>query len=125
MNTSTAINHRMTFDDALCRHGHLDVFSESRGMLVADCEVGGERCFSFAPTSSREALEQRFIEHAADELGICWACSHSTALLGEEWPNRRNCERCWLMYHAEVEHLWPRDCPPFPKPGPASNQEAD
>ena len=80
------------------------------GDPIAECYVNGERCWTFAPTYAEADRERQFIEHAAKELGLCWSCSQPD----DGWENRRNCERCWLMWHAEVGGLGPRDCPPFP-----------
>lgn len=78
---------------------------------LPQCETpDGERCWTFAITHSGEDIRRSYLEHAAEAVGVCWACSQPEA----DWPNREQCRRCWVMYHAKVHRLWPRDCPPFP-----------
>lgn len=90
------------------QHGHLHVW-EQDGEFTADCEsrATGDRCLSFATYSSRDSLRRRFIEHAAEYEGVCWACSRSE----DRWPNRYECDRCWLMWNAHNGVL-PRDAGP-------------
>lgn len=103
---------RFTIDDAEAAGHYLHVWGpDPDGRLVGDCmNADGERCWSFSLTTHRSSLDSDFVQHAAREAGVCWECSQPEA----GWPNRERCRRCWLMYHSEVHHLWPRDCPPFP-----------
>lgn len=78
--------------------------------LWAECHRhDGERCHTYAPATSRDAVDRRWLEHAAERAGLCWACSQPTA----GWPNATGCRRCWLMEHA-ARGIWPRDAAPFP-----------
>lgn len=100
-----------TVADANAAGHFLHAWREDNGTTTADCETAdGERCWSFAPTGSLMAMEENFVRHAAEGAGVCWACSQPE----KDRPNRERCHRCWLMYHSEVHHLRPRDCPPFP-----------
>lgn len=100
---------RLTFAQAEARHGRLALFYDDKDGLLADCEVDGERCFSFALALSLDSLHQQFIEHAAEALGICWACSQPV----DGWTNRQDCRRCWLMWNAHNGVL-PRDAGQWP-----------
>lgn len=92
------------------QHGRLHVWQNTKG-VTADCEAHatGKRCCSFATYRTLDALDQAFIEHAAEVEGVCWACSEPT----EDWPNRHGCDRCWLMWNAHNGVL-PRDAGPRP-----------
>jgi hypothetical protein len=111
------LSRPFTFTDAESAGHHLDVSDgnakriDASHQWIADCvNDAGERCWSFAIYSDIEAGKRDFIEHAAREAGVCWACSQPES----DRPNRESCRRCWLMHHSEVHHLFPRDCPPFP-----------
>ena len=95
--------------------GHVLDVHEHDGNLIGDCVRNGERCWSFAITTNRDALERDYIEHAARERGVCWACSQPE----QDWPNRTKCRRCWTM----SQPGWPRDHAPFPGDHPDCGEE--
>lgn len=109
---------RFTFTDAVRRHGHLEVaefqrMEDAYPSFLGTCVLAdGEFCHTFADYAHRPSLEERWVEHAAGVLGICWACSQPE----EGRPNRDDCDRCWLMRCAD-QGIWPRDAPERPGAG--------
>lgn len=101
---------RFSFSDA--EHaGHYFVPIEEGPIYVADCvSEEGERCWSFAPTGTRSGAIQSFLEHAAEEAGVCWACSQP-----DDGTNVEDCRRCWLMSYARAG-VPPSRAPEWPGP---------
>ena len=104
------VERRFGRDAAEAQHGHLVTYDENDGQTFGECEVDGERCWTFGPYSDKDSLGRTFIEHAATAVGVCWSCSGPAA---GRWTNRHECYRCWLMFYAE-QGVFLRDCPPFP-----------
>lgn len=117
---SADVLRRFDRTDAEAQHGHLVTYDEANGQTFGECEVHGERCWTFGFYTDTASLEQTFLEHAATAVGVCWLCSGPAS---GRWTNRERCRRCWVMYHAEEKELLPRDCPPFPS-GSDDSQEA-
>lgn len=94
--------------------GHdLHVHHMGNGVFLPECETPeGERCFTFATTGDVQGAHHRWLEHAAEAAGVCWACCEPE----DGWPNREECHRCWLMWNSQ-QGIMPRDAPPWPGAG--------
>lgn len=110
--TADNASSRLAREDAERLHGAtLTVDDLGVGEFLPECRRSdGSRCFTFGLTYDREAAERRWVEHAAEESGVCWACSHP-----DDRSNRERCYRCWVMWWSD-QSVMPRDIPePWPR----------
>ena len=113
--TSANTSSRVSREDAERLHGAVLDLHHVDGRYLPECRRnGGARCFTFGIYSDHDSAVRTWIEHAAEESGVCWACSQP-----DDRSNREGCYRCWVMWWSD-QRVMPRD---IPEPWPGETEE--